>query len=204
MQSDATSGRPPAPPAPDLLRAPAAPYDADNAGATDAEPAFADGAFQKLHPNIVTVERLGNLIFAGVVLAGSLVPFVVFFVADGPRAPRPWLILGAGVLLAGAIAILGLLLPRRAYEATRYAVSPYGLEIRRGIWWRHVVDVPRSRVQHTDVQQGPIARSFGLGKLVVYTAGTQHASVELTGLAHARALELRDYLLRGGGGDDAV
>ena len=169
-----------------------------------APPPFADGTFSKLHPSHVTVERIGNLIFAGVVGAGSLIPFGVFLVRDGPREMLPWLILCGGLLLAGVLAVMGWILPRKAYDATSYAISPYGAEIRRGIWWRHVIDVPRSRIQHTDVQQGPIARHFGLGKLIVYTAGTQHASVELDGLGHERALELRDFLLRGGDVDDAV
>jgi membrane protein YdbS with pleckstrin-like domain len=56
-------------------------------------------------------------------------------------------------------------------------VDARGLEIRRGVFWRSVVNVPRSRVQHTDVSQGPLERSYGLGTLIVYTAGTDHAQV---------------------------
>ena len=47
-----------------------------------------------------------------------------------------------------------------------------------------MTNVPRSRVQHTDVSQGPLERNHGLGTLVVYTAGTDHAKVELGGLDH--------------------
>ena len=45
--------------------------------------------------------------------------------------------------------------------------------------------------------------AFGLGTLVIYTAGTDHARVELPGLPHTRALAIRDHLLPAGG-DDAV
>lgn len=55
--------------------------------------------------------------------------------------------------------------------------------------------MPRSRVQHTDVSQDPIERGFGLGTLVIYTAGTDHARVDLSGLEQATALRIRDYLL---------
>ena len=54
--------------------------------------------------------------------------------------------------------------------------------------------MPRSRVQHTDVSQGPLERHYGLGTLVVYTAGTDHARVSLPGLAHEVAIQLRDDL----------
>ena len=47
-----------------------------------------------------------------------------------------------------------------------------------------MIHVPRSRVQHTDVSQGPVERRFGLGTLVIYTAGTDYARVDLAGLDH--------------------
>jgi hypothetical protein len=71
------------------------------------------------------------------------------------------------------------------------------------VFWRRTIIVPKSRVQHTDVSQGPLQRRYALGTLVVYTAGTDHAKVELPGLSYARAMRIRDHLLPSGG-DDAV
>jgi membrane protein YdbS with pleckstrin-like domain len=93
--------------------------------------------------------------------------------------------------------------PEVSYRHTFYRVDPERLEIRRGVWWRHTIIVPKSRVQHTDVSQGPLERRYGLGTLIVYTAGTDHAKVELPGLSHERAMRIRDHLLPSGG-DDAV
>ncbi len=93
--------------------------------------------------------------------------------------------------------------PAIAYRHTAYRVDDDGIEIRRGVIWRAVTRVPRSRVQHTDVSQGPIERRYGLGTLVVYTAGTDHARVALPGLRHQTALRLRDGL-RPDGPADAV
>ena len=64
-----------------------------------------------------------------------------------------------------------------------------------------MTNVPRSRVQHTDVAQGPLERRYGLGTLVIYTAGTEHAKVALPGLAYADALRIRDQLLPREGAD---
>ena len=55
--------------------------------------------------------------------------------------------------------------------------------------------VPRSRIQHTDVSQGPLERRHGLGTLVVYTAGTQHSEVKLHGLEFSIAQRIRTHLL---------
>ncbi len=58
-------------------------------------------------------------------------------------------------------------------------------------------------MQHTDVSQGPIERLFELSTLIIYTAGTEHASISLGGLARETAFLIRDHLIEGGV-DDAV
>jgi hypothetical protein len=85
--------------------------------------------------------------------------------------------------------------PAVRFRHVAYRLDWRGIEIRRGAVWRRVLTVPRSRIQHTDVSQGPLERDRGLATLVVYTAGTDYERIELDGLAHADALELRDRLL---------
>jgi membrane protein YdbS with pleckstrin-like domain len=85
--------------------------------------------------------------------------------------------------------------PAIHYRHRSYRLDESGIEIRSGVVWRVVMRVPRSRVQHTDVVQGPLERRHGLGRLVIYTAGTLHSKVELPGLAHDAALTIRDQLL---------
>ena len=55
--------------------------------------------------------------------------------------------------------------------------------------------VPRSRVQHLDVERGPLERQFALATLVVHTAGTQTAALRLSGLDDHDAVALRDALI---------
>ncbi len=62
--------------------------------------------------------------------------------------------------------------------------------------------MPRSRVQHTDINRGPIDRWLGLAELKVHTAGTRLASISLGGLSEQQARDLRNALL--GEDDDAV
>ena len=81
------------------------------------------------------------------------------------------------------------------YARTGFALDDAGLRIRRGLWWRSETLVPRSRVQHTDINHGPLDRRLGLATLRVYTAGTRLASVALDGLPEARAIALRDALV---------
>jgi membrane protein YdbS with pleckstrin-like domain len=91
--------------------------------------------------------------------------------------------------------------PVVSHRHASYRLDPLGIQIRRGVIWRAVVNIPRSRVQHTDVAQGPLERKYGLGRLIIYTAGSSHAQVTVHGLDHQVALRVRDLLLPLEGGD---
>jgi len=160
-----------------------------------------DGVERPLDPRALPLERSACWIVTAVVAGGSGVALALL-VLFGPLPGwlEAWLG-GAWLLLALLLAWWAQRWPPLAHRHAAWSVDSAGLSIRRGVWWRHVIRVPRSRVQHTDVTQGPLERRYGLGTLVVHTAGTEHAQVPLRGLDHALALRLRDHLLPPGGGD---
>jgi membrane protein YdbS with pleckstrin-like domain len=123
----------------------------------------------------------------------SLAIAVASLVAIGPR--RWYWALLIWALATPALAIWSYRWAAIVYRYTSYRVDDEGLEIQSGVVWRATSNVPRSRVQHTDVAQGPLERKYGLGRLIVYTAGTAHSRVELPGLEHQVALSIRDHLL---------
>ncbi|WMS89195.1 PH domain-containing protein [Pleionea litopenaei] len=86
-------------------------------------------------------------------------------------------------------------LPKRAYQHSWWRFEEQGLFIYRGIFIRKQYAVPRSRVQHIDVAQGPLQRNFNISELIVHTAGTINASVHLIGLPPKTAEFIRDQLL---------
>lgn len=122
-------------------------------------------------------------------------------VADGLAVGGRLLVAGATLAVVAGVALLSWRWPVVEHAHTRYGWGEAGLEIRRGVWWRREIHVPRSRIQHTDVSQGPLERRFGLATLHVFTAGTENAEVRLGGLDHATAAAIRDHLLDGAGGD---
>ncbi len=101
-----------------------------------------------------------------------------------------------------ALQLAAFLFARASYRRTRYALDFDGLLIVRGVIWQSETRVPRSRVQHTDINRGPIDRWLGLAELKVHTAGTRLAAVSLGGLSEDEARRLRNDLL--GEDDDAV
>ena len=84
--------------------------------------------------------------------------------------------------------------PAARHRHLSYRVDPSGLGIQRGVFWRKTIWIPITRVQHTDVSQGPLQRKYSLAKLTVHTAGTEGASIPLAGLEHGVAIRLSDHL----------
>lgn len=163
----------------------------------------------QLDPRLISVQRVALSAVSVIIGVATFWLLIGTWLAAWLRGEASPL-MGALGLLAWAL-LVSLLAwytyrwPAVSYRYASYLVDEDGMEIQRGVFWRTVINVPRSRVQHLDVSQGPLERRYGLGTLVMYTAGTNHAKVELSGLDHTRALEIREHLLpTGQAANDAV
>jgi len=164
---------------------------------------IADGRDRSLDRRTIQAERVAGGIFTAVLAVLGLIALIVFLIATTPGIPVSLVLFGAWLLAVIGIGLLGLAWPAVRYRYVSYRVDATGIRIRRGVVWRGETSVPRSRVQHTDVARGPIERAFGLATLIIHTAGTENASVTLSGLAESEAYPIRDFLLESGD-DDAV
>ena len=150
------------------------------------------GTFQPLDPLAVRLWRLEGLLGFGWMLPAALVAGIWLWVAG--ELP--------GWLIPPPIGLLALLLwygiwwyPPRNYAAWSYRFSDTVLELRHGLFWQTSVLIPLSRVQHVDLNRGPLARRHGLSTLQVHTAGTQHANHEVPHLNRETAALLRERLI---------
>lgn len=156
--------------------------------------------FRKLDPRVIRLWQWTDLI-AYLVLLGISTPGLIVL---GYRKPELAPFLAAGWILAAALFIwLSIRRPRRAYAAWRYRIDDRVLETRSGIIFQRTRLLPLRRVQHVDLERGPIERRFGLASLVLFTAGTHSAKTTIEGLDSDDAVALRDHLIAIGG-DDAV
>lgn len=115
--------------------------------------------------------------------------FSIRWIASNPS--QEWLLLAAIAVPIGLGAWFGLL----RWRAVAWNLDDLGLRVRRGVCWQTEVLVPRTRVQHLDLERGPIERYFGLASLIVHTAGTRTHALRLSGLAEGDAAELRNALI---------
>lgn len=160
---------------------------------------IADGVSTRIDPRWIVVQRVRGLIFTAIVAIASFGTIVMASLASW--SAWPLLVVPFWATAVGVLAWHTRRWPAIAYRHRSYRVDELGLEIHRGVYWRTITNVPRSRIQHTDVSQGPLERAHGLGTLVVYTAGTQHAQVKLPGLELAVAQRIRTHLLPSDQGD---
>ena len=102
-----------------------------------------------------------------------------------------------GVFLVPALIVAALLvfrLPARRYGARGYTLGTDRLRTVRGVLFRSDTVVPFGRVQHIDVDQGPIERAHGIATLSLHTAGNHNNSVRQPGLSHEDALAMRETI----------
>ncbi len=159
-----------------------------------APPSIVDGEEHPVDPRSVKIARI---IGVSLTLFNSMAPLIFITIgwAKGGIPNAVYLVL-LGILLLFLALFLWVAYnwPAARHKRLRYLVDEGGLRIRRGVFWRKVIWIPISRVQHTDVSQGPAQRKFELATLTVHTAGTAGASISLAGLEHGIATRLCDHL----------
>jgi membrane protein YdbS with pleckstrin-like domain len=141
-----------------------------------------------LTPAYISVLRVRAAALAFILLAAAIVADIVL--AGRTQAPL-------GIVTVAALAVGGIMLlvfPRRRHRSWSYLEEADELHIQHGLWTRNAIVVPFGRVQHIDISQGPIERRFGVGRLILYTAGTRHSAVALPGLNHEEAGRMRDRI----------
>lgn len=161
---------------------------------------LADGRARRLDPRLVPCERLGGGLFVAALALAAILGLVFLLLGDEVVLRRLLFLALLALSVLGLLAAVTWVHPRLKLRTSSWALSPEGLEIQSGVWFQHLRTVPLTRVQHTDVERGPIERRYGLATLVVHTAGHQDSEVRLEGLAHATAVAIRDHLLTGAGG----
>jgi membrane protein YdbS with pleckstrin-like domain len=157
-------------------------------------PAIADGEDRHVDPRSIHVARL---IALPLTLGIPLLPLVLFTVGwalSGIPTVVYLPLMATVLLLAGLAVTIAYRFPAARYRHLRYLVASDGLRIQRGVLWRNTIWIPITRVQHTDVSQGPLQREYDLATLTVHTAGTEGASIPLSGLEHGVATRLAKHL----------
>lgn len=131
-----------------------------------------------------------------VFLCIGLVLLVVALFGPGRTDEFP---LAGRIALAFALptlsALHALVIPGKRWARTRWRVEATTIDYQSGIWWRVENTIPRSRVQHIELRQGPLQSRFELASLEIFTAGEHDNSITIPGLDAEEARRVRSLLL---------
>ncbi|QEG22431.1 PH domain-containing protein [Mariniblastus fucicola] len=167
------------------------------------DPFMAEDGFQSFDPRNISAERVAGAILCVVLGIGGLVGAVIPLFNYG----FGWVFVvcvSIAIFLYAVVVYFSIFWPSVQHRHRSWRLTDVGLEIRRGVWWKHLQAIPWARVQHADVSQGPLQRMYGVGTLTVHTAGTSNSSVNFEGLAHEVAIQLRDEVIRQRASGDVV
>lgn len=77
-----------------------------------------------------------------------------------------------------------------------YLMRDLDVSLQQGYLFWSTISVSINRIQHLEVTQGPIQRSFGLAVLSIYTAGTVGSDLKIPGLTIGEAQRIKKTLLK--------
>ena len=152
-------------------------------------PRISDIEFKGLHKDYLTVELIGSAIFWFISGSGASVAIAVFW-GTWPSW-LSWLALGSLISIILSSFILTIL----GFKRKKYALREHDIIYKTGLIWRSTTILPFNRIQHAEVQQGPVDRLFNLSKLKIYTAGGSGSDLSISGLVPDEANAMKHFIL---------
>lgn len=110
--------------------------------------------------------------------------------------------IGEVLLAAAGLTLVSTFANWLYWRSFRYGVGPAGVVIQSGILNRSRRTIPFERIQDVDIEQGPLARLFGLARLRIETGGADKNEGALDSVSLAEAERLR-VQLKGRAGEAA-
>ncbi|WP_299671681.1 PH domain-containing protein [uncultured Polaribacter sp.] len=80
------------------------------------------------------------------------------------------------------------------FKKRKYAVREKDISYKKGVFFRSLTTVPFNRIQHVEIDQGPISRYFNLVSLSVFTAGDSSDDLKISGLLKEDAQQIKEYI----------
>jgi uncharacterized protein len=112
------------------------------------------------------------------------------FVEELFASPLIWIVVAGWILVAGFFVFLSY----KSYFYEGFALRQKDVVYKSGMWFRSTIIVPFNRVQHCEINQGPIDRYFGLSELSLFTAGGSSSDLNIPGLSQETAAKLKQFI----------
>lgn len=142
---------------------------------------------RRLHPNTLKVMRLAEALGWGIAIAGAFGYLLLASYVDWPLWPA-WIAIPVFIFL---FVIFVFVAPPIRMRIFAYEVFEEEVHIRKGFITISHVTIPMTKVQHVEVNRGPIMRKYTLASVNIMTASS---SQSIPGLSNEEAEELRQKI----------
>jgi membrane protein YdbS with pleckstrin-like domain len=126
---------------------------------------------------------------------GMLLIFALFWIFINPDEIVTRIAAAVAAITVLSFVWCSLFLAPRRFIRIRYCMRELDVNYQSGYLFWKSVSVSINRVQHIEVNQGPIQRRLGIAVLSIYTAGTMGSDMKIPGLAVEDANTIKSRLL---------
>lgn len=142
----------------------------------------------RLDPRALPVMRINQSV---TVIVGPLLALGIGFVLERWLGFGMAWVYGAAIFLFITDLALTFILPQIDYRNWYYEIREDEVDTLHGIWMKERRIVPMSRIQHVNVNQGPVQRRYGLATVEYSTAA---GVSQIPQLDIEKAAEVRDQI----------
>ena len=137
--------------------------------------------------------KLVKLISAAILLVLALIAFflIAFFSSDDTPIE---VLIGVPVIFA-VLFVWKLVLVNLGFPKKGYLLREHDLSYRCGLLFYKLTSIPFNRIQHVEVSQNMVEKSFGLSRVKVFTAGGSVSDLSIPGLLPDKAHQIESFLL---------
>lgn len=152
-------------------------------------PSIIDIEYTGLHKKYLKSQLISTALIFSLLLIGFT---LVYIFGDLSALTYPMIIPGV-LLLVGIIILIAIYL---GFRIKAYAIRENDVIYKKGLVFRSQTVVPFHRVQHCELDQGPLERYFGLKTLKIFTAGGSNSDLNIPGLKEEEAESLKSYIIQ--------
>lgn len=150
-------------------------------------PRFEEVVFSKLHPNYWKVILINWLILF---LIGGVGLFFLSFRIEEIAEYKINFTIGFLVFCVLVIAF-----SRIGFIKKGFAFREHDLLFTHGIIATTTIIIPYNRIQHVALEEGIVARFFGLSKIEIFTAGGNNSDIQIPGIKKEEAENIKQLLM---------
>jgi uncharacterized protein len=148
-----------------------------------------NNSYKTMHPNLLKsmlVKRIGFILVLAI--TGSLVYYF--------QTKIQFSLLGLSLFYSGIflLALALVFLAKAYFRRKKFKIAEKNISYQEGILYQKETLVPFARIQHIEIDEGPLERFFSIATLSIYTAGDSGRDLKISGLELMKAQEIKSFI----------